>query len=257
MAQNLFYILGSSSGLPQAGRATAGYLLKTGDSLSLIDCGGGVTGSFLKRGLNPLDVDRIFISHTHPDHVCELPLFLQLIYLRGREEPVDLYLPEEFVEPFKQYMKAVYLIVEKLPFKIRFHPVTDDFTFFNDSFQLTSHPNNHLLGNKDYIEKLNLPNKMQCFSYKIKVGEKKIFYSADIGTFDDIKDHLDGCEFVIIESTHINLDDFFSFVNTISVGQFIITHLGSEEEIAEISRQAEQAGMNNMMIAMDGMELYI
>ena len=187
MSENSFFILGSSSGLPQAERATAGYLLKTGDSLSLIDCGGGVTASFLKRGLNPLDVDRIFISHTHSDHVCELTLFLQLIYLRGREKPIDLYLPKEFVEPFKQYMRAVYLIVEKLPYEIRFHPMTDGFIYESDLFRLRAIGNKHLHGFKEYIERLNLPNKMQCHSFKIRVGEKVLFYSADLASFDDVK----------------------------------------------------------------------
>ncbi|MCF6334560.1 MAG: sigma 54-interacting transcriptional regulator [Spirochaetales bacterium] len=103
---HLFYVLGSSSGLPSADKATSGYLLKNNDSLTLIDCGGGVTQSFLKRGFNPLNVDRICISHTHSDHVCELSLFLQLIYLHKRKRPLDLFLPEKNgVEVLKDIMR--------------------------------------------------------------------------------------------------------------------------------------------------------
>ena len=91
---NSFTLLGTSSGVPQASRANAGYLLKTGDSLSLIDCGGGVTSSFLRAGFDPLKIDRVFISHTHPDHCCELSLVIQMVYLAGRTEPLDVYLPE-------------------------------------------------------------------------------------------------------------------------------------------------------------------
>lgn len=248
-------ILGSSSGLPQAERATSGYLLKTGQKLTLIDCGGGVTGSFLKRGYNPLDVDRIFISHTHPDHVCELPLFIQLIYLKGRNEPLEIFLPEEFIEPFTIYLKSVYLILEKLPFEINLHPVTDNYTYESDLFSLNAIANTHLKGYEEFIAKLNLPNKMQCHSFKIQVGEKSLFYSADIGSFDDIKNHLDNTTVAIIESTHINLDDFFNFAADSTVERFILTHLGTTDEIANLNQQADKHGVHNITTAMDGMEI--
>ncbi|MCK4631867.1 MAG: ribonuclease Z, partial [candidate division Zixibacteria bacterium] len=228
--KNEFIVLGSSSGFPQADRATAGYVLKAGESLSLIDCGGGVTSSFLKRGLDPLAVKRILVSHSHPDHCCELPLFIQLIYLSGREEPLDLYLPSEFVEPFRAYMNATYLIAEKLPFEVRFVGYEDDFSF-EDDISVKAVANNHLKGYADLIEKLNLPNEMQCYSLRIEVGDQTIFYSADIGTFDDIKNHLDGHSLVVLESTHVDLDQFFEFAQEISVGRYLISHLGSADEI--------------------------
>jgi ribonuclease BN (tRNA processing enzyme) len=255
MSENSITILGSSSGLPQAGRATSGYLLKTGDSLSLIDCGGGVTSSFLKRGYDPSKVDRIFISHTHPDHVCELPLFIQLTYLKGRTTPLELYLPEEFIVPFRLYLTSVYIIEEKLPFDLNFLPIIDDFKFNSDSFNLDVIPNNHLKSYEEYINTLGLPNKMQCYSFLITVGEKKIFYSSDIASFDDIKDHLDGCHQVIIESTHIDLDKFFVFAKTINVGQYVITHLGDNEQVKEINQMAQKAGIDNLITAVDGLEV--
>ena len=250
-----FTVLGSSSGLPQANRATAGYLLKTDNSLTLFDCGGGVTGSFLKRGENPLLVDRIFISHTHPDHVCELPLFIQLVYLRGRAEPLELYLPEEFIEPFRAYLKAVYIIEEKLPFEIRFIPLTDGTEINTGEFTTRAIGNSHLKGYADYIEKLHLPNKTQCHSFKITVAGKKLFYSADIGSFDDVKAHMVGCDVVVLESTHLDVNEFFSFVSQSQVAQFVLTHLGDEAQVKELHQMAEKYGVHNIITAVDGLEV--
>ncbi len=254
MGRNILTILGSSSGLPQADRATAGYLLKTDHSLSLIDCGGGVTSSFLRRGFNPLEVDRIFISHTHPDHVCELPLFIQLVYLKGRKEPFNIFVPHEFVKPLQAFLPAVYIIREKLPFELKVNGYGDGFVYDED-FRLEAIGNTHLSGYREYIEKLDLPNRMECHSFKINVDGKSVFYSADIGSFDDIREFIDGVDIVILESTHLDLEQFFKFAQTASVGRYIITHLGDRDDVAEISLRAAKAVIDNLTTAVDGMEI--
>lgn len=254
MSDNTFTILGSSSGVPQANRCTSGYVLSVNGQLSLIDCGGGVTSSFLKRGLDPLHVERIFISHTHPDHVCELPLFLQMIYLAGRHQPLDVFVPDEFVKPLQTYLLAVYLIPEKIPFEINIHGYENGFEFTQD-FHLTAIGNTHLKPYAELIHELNLPNKMQCHSFQIEIGAKRLFYSADIGGLDDIKPYLDGNDYVVMETTHINLEDFFAVAPSMKVREFVITHLGDDNEVAILHQFAQKAGMENLTTAVDGMEL--
>ena len=254
MAENAFIILGVSSGMPQAGCACSGYAIKKGQELSLVDCGGGVASSFLRRGLNPLAVRRIFISHTHPDHVSDLPLFIQMIYLNGREEPLDVYLPEEFVQPFKTYLNAVYLIPEKLPFELNLHGYLDGF-IFRDNFTLKAYGNRHLSGYSPYLEKLNLPNKMQSHSFDLEIAGKTLFYSADIYDLDDIRGHLDGHDYAVLEPTHLDFNQFLEFAREIHVGQYFITHLGDSEEIVELARKARAAGIENLVMAKEGMEI--
>lgn len=254
MASNSLTILGSASGLPQADRATSGYVLRVNDRLSLIDCGGGVSSSFLKRGFRPLDVDRVFISHTHADHVSDLPLFIQLLHLESRRRPLDLYVPSEFVEPLKLYLPALYLIREKLSFEIIITGYEDGFEY-EDDFRLTAVANKHLHGYAEFITRLSLLNRMQCYSFVIEVEGKTLLYSADILEFADIKDHLDGHDCVILETTHIHLEEFFEHAQNIEVGQYVMTHLGTPEEIAEIDASAKKHGITNLATAVDGMEI--
>lgn len=256
MLSNEFIVLGSSSGMPKAERATSGYILKTEESMTLIDCGGGVTSSFLKRGLDPLGVDRVFISHTHSDHVCELTLFIQLIHLKGREQPFDIYIPEEFVKPFRSYLNAVYLIPERLPFTINLIGYQNGFAY-NDGFKLTAIANNHLSVYEPWIKRLNLPNKMQCFSLAIGLGDKALFYTSDIRDLDDVKKYLDGQDIVIIETTHIDIDVFFDLAQTAKVGKFILTHLGTKEEVFELERKTREAHLKNVVVAEDGLTVEI
>ncbi len=254
MEHNAFIILGSSSGMPQAERASAGYALRIDEKISIIDCGGGVCSSFLRSGLDPLAVENIFISHTHPDHCCELPLMIQLVYLAGKQDKLDVYVPSEFVKPLETYLTAVYLIKEKLPFELNIIGYDENFTFSN-SFHLRPIKNRHLQGYTDLIRTLNLPNRMQCFSFQITADKTSLFYSADIAGFDEVKDIIDNHDYVVIESTHINLDDFFAVAPTKNVGSFVISHLGTPDEIEVIRQYARKAGMDNLKIAEDGMVL--
>ena len=185
MPENAFIILGVSSGMPQPGQACSGYVLRTGSELSLIDCGGGISAAFVSNGFDPLQVERIFISHTHPDHVSDLPLFIQMVYLAGRKDPVDIYLPEEFVEPFENYLRAVYLIREKLPFKLNILGYESG-VIYEGNFKLTAIGNRHLQEYAPFIEKYGLPNRMQCHSFDIEVAGRTLFYSADVFDLEDI-----------------------------------------------------------------------
>jgi len=256
MDRNCLTILGSSSGMPQADRATSGYVLKVQGRLSLIDCGGGVCASFDRCGFDPLAIERIFVSHTHSDHVCELPLVIQMVYLAGKKDELDVYVPSEFVGPLKTYLRAVYLIEEKLPFTVNIIGYENGF-IFSEYFRLTAIGNRHLQGHAELISELKLPNKMQCHSFVLKVGDKSLFYSSDVFSFDDVKNHLDGKDYVILESTHIDLKQFFDLAPAVNVGRYVITHLGTAEEVAEIEQRARKAGLENLVTAVDGMELVL
>ena len=249
-----FVILGSSSGFPQAHRASSGYLLKVGNSCSLIDCGGGVTSSFLRTGIDPLSVDRIFISHTHPDHVCELPLFIQLVYLKGRTKKLDIYVPSEFEKIFNQYLNAVYLFKERMPFELKVIGYEHGFEFYGN-FSLEAFDTKHLIRYSEEVEKMKLPNKMQCHLFVINASARKILYSADIDSFDDVKDHLNGCHYAIIESTHIDLNEFLKAAPDFEVNRYILTHLGNPQEVEEIRSAIKKSGLKNIDLAEDGLEL--
>jgi len=256
MDRNSLTILGSSSGMPQADRATSGYVLKVQGRLSLIDCGGGICASFVRCGFDPLAIERIFVSHTHSDHVCELSLVIQMVYLAGKKDKLDIYVPSEFIGPLKTYLRAVYLIEEKLPFTVNIIGYENGFIFSED-FRLTAIGNRHLQGHAELISELKLPNKMQCHSFVLEVGDKSLFYSSDVFSFDDVRNHLDGRDYVILESTHIDLEQFFDLAPAVNVDRYVITHLGTVEEVAEIERRARKAGLENLVTAVDGMELVL
>lgn len=250
----IFTILGSSSGMPQADRACSGYVLEVKGRLCLLDCGGGICSSFMRCGFDPLAVDQIFISHTHPDHCCELPLFIQMIYLAGREAPLHFYVPDEFVKPLQAYLRAVYVISEKLPFELQISGYATG-TVFDGDYRLDAIANEHLLGYTEIIEKHDLPNRMMCHSFLIEADGKRLLYSADLKSFEDIRPDLQHLDLAVIESTHIDLSELMAFVPGSDIKRWVLTHLGTPAEVNEIETALNSAGLTNVTLASDGMKI--
>lgn len=87
-------ILGSAASYPDAGRACAGHLVRSGGTSVLLDCGNGVLSN-LGRVLDPTALSAVFISHSHVDHFADVyALEAALRYApAGPLPPLPLYLP--------------------------------------------------------------------------------------------------------------------------------------------------------------------
>jgi ribonuclease BN (tRNA processing enzyme) len=88
-------VLGSGSCVPSYKRFPASYFFHPIDSKEnwLVDIGEGALFRLSKAGESYKEIDRIFISHTHPDHIGALvPLLLALNYTPGFKRKKFLYI---------------------------------------------------------------------------------------------------------------------------------------------------------------------
>lgn len=86
-------VLGSSGTHPGPGRMCSGYLLRTGGTQVLVDCGYGSTGN-LYRLARVDDLDAIVLTHAHPDHCVDLlGIYYALRFHTGGEQTIDVYAP--------------------------------------------------------------------------------------------------------------------------------------------------------------------
>ncbi|MDT3445091.1 MULTISPECIES: MBL fold metallo-hydrolase [unclassified Pseudofrankia] len=75
-------VLGCRQGMPADGQASSGYLVSTGRTKLLLDCGPGAATA-LSALTHPSELDAIIISHLHADHCYDL-LTLGKTLLSGR-----------------------------------------------------------------------------------------------------------------------------------------------------------------------------
>ncbi len=248
-------ILGSSAGMPQPDRVNAGAVVTIDKRLILLDCGGGVSAAFRRAWLDPMAVERVIISHTHPDHISDLPLFVQMLYLAGRREPFVIHLPSEALETVKEYFRCLYLIPEKLPFEVEFLPIPKETIIDAAGIHIRPLRNSHLQGYRQLIESNGLKNQMQCYSLHITVGDKTILYSADLGSEKDLLPYLENLDLLVIESTHIDVPRLLDAVAKNHVRRVILTHIAEDYDIDQAMTLAHKAGLENVSLATDGMRI--
>ena len=73
--------------------ATSSFLVEIGEEKLLFDTGRGTTMRLLEKGMSPVDLSAIFITHLHYDHMCDLGEVLMTIWHNGRTEPLAIYGP--------------------------------------------------------------------------------------------------------------------------------------------------------------------
>lgn len=230
-------ILGSSAGGASAERNNSGYVLSLDERLVIFDCGSGVASSFMRSGFEPLDVEAILISHTHPDHISDFPLFVQMMYLSGREKTLAVYLPAEAVKPVREYLSACYLFPEKLRFPLELKPMESEIHLLDDSVIVTPVANNHLKGNAPVIEELGYPNLMECYSFLVRVEGKSLLYSADVSALEDIEEYLHDLDILVVETAHIDLDHLLGTVRQRGIRKVVLTHT-MDEDLSDVRKTA-------------------
>ena len=78
--------LGVGAALPFPGRTNCCFLIETGETKILFDCGPAVLQQLASVGKTPGDITHLFVSHGHGDHALGYPMFLLWWSLEGREQ---------------------------------------------------------------------------------------------------------------------------------------------------------------------------
>ena len=84
--------LGTGGSVPSARRSTASVLIARGGERLMFDCGEG-TQRQMQRSLGLVQVDEIYLTHFHADHILGLPGLLKTYDLTDREAPLTIYGP--------------------------------------------------------------------------------------------------------------------------------------------------------------------
>lgn len=94
--------LGTGGSVPSARRSTASVLVARGGERLLFDCGEG-TQRQMQRSLGLVQVDEIYITHFHADHILGLPGLLKTYDLTDRRVPLKIYGPPGLTELFQVF----------------------------------------------------------------------------------------------------------------------------------------------------------
>src|SRR5262245_28556911 len=98
--------LGTGPGDVAAGRFQSSILFETDTSRILLDAGEPCCPQLLELGFSLPELDAVWITHAHADHVSGLPLLLQASWLHGRKRPLPVGVPHHLSGPLRAWLDA-------------------------------------------------------------------------------------------------------------------------------------------------------
>src|SRR2546426_6872001 len=107
--------VGTAGSMPTAQRAPAALLVRRGGHKLLFDCAEGTQRQLLRSSVGLVELQEIFLTHFHADHVLGLPGMLKTFALRGRELPLTVYGPRGLVD----LLGSLRRVVGKLSYELR------------------------------------------------------------------------------------------------------------------------------------------
>jgi ribonuclease BN (tRNA processing enzyme) len=85
-------VLGCSGSYAAVGGACTGYLVETSEARVWLDAGPGTLAN-LQRHVVPAELDAVVLTHEHPDHWLEIPVFVNVLkHFTPPSEPVPVFL---------------------------------------------------------------------------------------------------------------------------------------------------------------------
>lgn len=130
--------LGTGGAVPSALRNTASVLVARGGERLLIDCGEG-TQRQMQASTGLVQVDEIYLTHFHADHILGLPGLLKTYDLTERERPLTIYGPRGLVDLFR----TLHRIVGRLDFKLELVELQPGDSMALDGADLRAFPVEH------------------------------------------------------------------------------------------------------------------
>jgi ribonuclease Z len=125
--------LGTAGSAPTARRGLPATLVRRGGERLLIDCGEG-TQRQLIRSVGLVDLDEVYITHFHADHVLGLPGMLKTFALQGRERPITVYGPSGLAALFR----VLAPLIGKTTFEVRIEELESGAELDGDGYMISA-----------------------------------------------------------------------------------------------------------------------
>jgi len=250
-------ILGSGTCVPSLKRSSCAVLLELDDTKLLFDSGPGTMHRLLNAGIEIFDIDAIFYSHFHPDHIGELvPFIFATKYpdSRRRNKLLTITGGNGFIN-FIKGLKAVYGEWLDLP---------EDVLRFVEL-------DGKVVGNRQFasftVETRSMNHREESLGYRIiDSGGKSIVYSGDTDTNENLVSLAMGADLLICESAmpdtlkvpgHLTPSLAGDMAARAHVKKLVLTHLYPECDQFDLAAQCRKTYQGPLMIAEDLMKIFV
>ena len=137
--------VGTAGSAPSARRGLPATLVRRGGERLLFDCGEG-TQRQLVRSTGLVELEDVFITHFHADHVLGLPGMLKTFGLRQRERPLRVYGPAGL----RTLFGTLRPIIGRVGFPVELYELEPNEEIERDGYRIAAYETDHGVGSLGY-----------------------------------------------------------------------------------------------------------
>jgi ribonuclease BN (tRNA processing enzyme) len=248
-------ILGSGVMFPTKERFPSAFLIEIKETKILFDCGHETIARLVKLGVDPREIDGIFISHFHPDHFGDaFNLVISCSVGNGYQKKDNLKLvfwgPEGLQERYKKW-REIYWPEPDEEYPLEFFEGPGKYSFNGIEFEIF--PIYHV----PWFKSVGI---------RLKANDKTLVFPGDVGSvhnFENLVREVGGADLMLIESgypnptaNHFTLEQAKDLALKAGVKKTIIVHIQPVE--SEIQRIKDFVKENEgFVMGEDGMRIEI
>ncbi len=233
--------LGSGDALGSGGRFQACFHVHTGKVQFLIDCGASSLIAMKRFGLDPSQVDMVFLSHLHGDHFGGIPFLVLDGQFRRRIKPLAIVGPPGTENRIRQAEEVLFpgLSQVQQKFKIQYSEYQDRVSLSWPALSITPFSVLH-------------PSGSPSFAMRIETEGKVIGYSGDTEWTKAVAQAALGADLFICEAYffekkakyHLNYRTLMESRDKLNCRRLILTHMHEEMlgHLGEISEEWAEDG---------------
>ena len=150
-------LLGTGGMMPLPGRYLTSLYVRVNGNGILIDCGEGTQIAMHRKGISAHNINTIFLTHFHADHVSGLPGMLLTMGNGDRTEPVTIIGPKGV----DRIIAAVRTIAPELPFEVNTVEIKG--------------PQDHFTIDGLEIDAFKVQHNLLCYGYAIELHRQGRF----------------------------------------------------------------------------------
>ena len=251
-------VLGSGTSVPHPQRSSSAHWLETSAGTLLMDASASAVHRMAQENLDWVNLDAIWISHFHLDHVGGLAPFLfgtkHAPQTRERRKPLKVYGGYGLKKLFRAFDEANDYKLMKQPFPLEFQEVAPraEFEILPGIGACT----------------FSTPHTRESLALRLKDSSDhaSLAYTSDTGYTESLASFAEGVELFMMEcsfwrnkpvETHLELKDAMQLAQRAAPRRVLLAHLYPEWDNVDIEAEAKRLWPGETIAAHDGLRLEI
>ncbi len=250
-------VLGSGTSVPHPQRASSGFWLETAGGSLLLDASAPAVHRVAQEQLDWVNLDAIWISHFHLDHVGGLaPLLFGTKYApqtQARRKLLTIYGPRGLKKLLEAFDHANDYGLLKQPFPVEVREVAPRETF-NIFPELRA-------------ETFSTPHTSDSLALRLEEqGGASLVYTSDTGYTDALADFARGVDLFLMEcsfphskpvESHLELQDAMQLAEHATPRRVMLAHLYPQWDGIDIAAEAKKFWPGETIEARDGLKIEV